>query len=259
MAERVHVFEGVENFRDFGDYAASAGRLIKAGRLLRSGHHARATDADLERMESLGISVVVDLRRGAERREQPSRRARTFSAEVIESRDADMGEPPHVQFLRTTDLTESSVRGFMLDTYRAMPFDARHREVFARYFDALARVDGAVLIHCAAGKDRTGLLAALTHHLAGVSRKDLMEDYLLTNVAVRLEERAPEIGRRIQEAYGRKAGSAAVRAFLGVEPAYLEAALTEIEARAGTLDAYFEQALAVDAALRERVAMRVSR
>jgi protein tyrosine/serine phosphatase len=53
--------------------------------------------------------------------------------------------------------------------------------------------------------------------------------------------------------YGRTASDAAVRAFLGVEPAFLDAALSEIKARRGTLDAYLEQDLGVDGALRERL------
>ncbi len=258
MSTRVQVFEGVENFRDFGDYATAAGRRLRAGRLMRSGHHARASEADLERLRALGLGVVVDLRRAAERHEQPSRRPAGFAAEVLESSDRELIEPPHVAFLRSTDLTAESVRGFMLDTYRAMPFDARHLELFRRYFEALARADGVVLIHCAAGKDRTGLLAALTHHAMGVGRDDLMEDYLLTNTAVRLEERAPEIARRIEEAYQRPASGPAVKAFLGVEPEYLHTALSEIEARSGSLDAYLADALGVDTALRERIAARLA-
>jgi protein tyrosine/serine phosphatase len=257
MTERVFAFDGVENFRDYGDYATAAGRRLRRGRLLRSGHHASASDADLDRLAGLSVGAVVDLRRAAERAAQPCRRPVGFAAQVIESGDAAEGEAPHVTFLRTTDLTEANVRGFMLDTYRAMPFDARHLELFSRYFRALAQVEGAVLIHCAAGKDRTGLLAALTHHLAGVNENDLFEDYLLTNAAVRLDARAPEIAARIERAYGRKASDAAVRAFLGVEPDFLHAGLNEIKARHGTLDAYLEQALGVDRALRERLEARL--
>ena len=257
MSDRVHAFEAIENFRDYGDYATAAGRRLHGGRLFRSGHHFRASDADLDRLQALGIGAIVDLRRTGERREQPSRRHADFSGLVIESLDADAGEAPHITFLRTTDLTPAAVRGFMLDTYRAMPFDARHLDLFSRYFRALADGDGAVLIHCAAGKDRTGLLAALTHHLAGVDDADLVEDYLLTNTAVRLDERAPEISRRLEQTYGRKASDAAVHAFLGVEPAYLETGLGSIRERYGSIDRYLQDALGVDGAQRQRIEARL--
>lgn len=254
MSPRVHPFDAVENFRDYGGYATAAGRKLRSGKLLRSGHHARASDADLDRIAAMGVAVVVDLRRAAERRDQPSRRHAGFTGEVIESRDEEVVEAPHVAFLRSGDLTQDGVRDFMFGTYRAMPFDPRHLDLFRRYFETLAQAQGAVLIHCAAGKDRTGFLAALTHHAVGVGRDDLLEDYLLTNAAVRLEERAPEIGRRIEEIYGRKATDAAIRAFLGVEAAYLETAIVEVETRFGSLDRYLEEALRLDRAARDRLA-----
>jgi protein tyrosine/serine phosphatase len=257
MQDRVIALEGVENFRDYGGYVGTDGLKLKPGRLLRSGHHARASEADLGRFQALGVGAIVDLRRAAERHEQPSRRYPGFSGAVIESSDTELVEAPHITFLKTTDLTEASARGFMLDTYRAMPFDARHLDLFSRYFRTLAESDGAVLIHCAAGKDRTGLLAALTHHALGVGEEDRMADYLLTNTAVRLTERAPEVGRRIAELYGRTPSDAAVIAFLGVEPAFLHTAWSEIIARYGSIDAYLEQALGVDAATREKIAVRL--
>lgn len=254
MAQRILSFEAIENVRDFGDYGGAGGSRVAGGRLLRSGHHARATDADLERLAGLGVSTIVDLRRGAERREQPCRRYPGFAGQVIEGGDDGYGEAPHITFLKNTDLTPESVRAFMLQTYRDMPFDDRHLELFRQYFAALATGEGAVLIHCAAGKDRTGLLAALTHHLLGVSDEDLLEDYLLTNTAVRLAERAPEIAGRIRAAYGKQASEAAVIAFLGVEPGFLEAAFASIRDAYGSVDAYLEQALGVDHARREAVA-----
>ncbi|HWE47857.1 MAG TPA: tyrosine-protein phosphatase [Caulobacteraceae bacterium] len=258
MNDRQLAFEGVENFRDFGGYATTTGATLRRGRLFRSGHHNRATDADLARFDQLGIATVVDLRRSSERQDQPSRRSPGFGGLVIENPDAEIVEAPHVSFLRNTDLTEDAVRGFMIETYRAMPFDPRHQAMFRRYFEALQAGEGAVVIHCAAGKDRTGLLAALTHHALGVSRDDLMQDYLATNAAVRLQERAPEIRRHIQKTYGRPASDEAVIAFLGVEPAFIESAFAAIDARHGSLDGYLAEVLGVDAAARERLAARLT-
>ena len=262
MSDRLHAFEAIDNFRDYGDYATAAGRRISPGRLLRSAHHARATDADLERLKGFGIGAVVDLRRPGERRDQPSRRHEGFDALVIESGIDDGAEAPHITFLKTEDLTPASGRRFMERTYRSLPFDPSHIEVFGRYFQTLGALAGdqdrPVLIHCAAGKDRTGVLAALTHHLLGVHRDDLVEDYLLTNTAVDLAGRAPSIARQLHKMTGRIASDEAVTAFLGVEPAYLEAAFAEVEARHGSLDAYLEQALGVDAALRARIEARLS-
>ena len=258
MTTRLHAFEAIDNFRDFGDYATTAGRRVQPGRLLRSAHHARASDADLERLRRLDIGAMVDLRRPGERRDQPSRRPEGFTGQVIEGGVDDGAEAPHITFLKTADLTPESGRRFMAKTYRTLPFDASHQDVFSRYFQALADQHRAVVIHCAAGKDRTGFLAALTHHLLGVSRDDMVEDYLLTNTAVDLARRAPGIARKLHEMTGRLASDDAVVAFLGVEAAYLEAAFAEVEARHGSVDAYLRDALGVDTARRDRIVERLS-
>lgn len=258
MSARLHAFEAIDNFRDYGDYATTAGRRVQPGRLLRSAHHARASEADLERLRLLDIGAVVDLRRPGERRDQPSRRPDGFTGLVIEGGVDDGAEAPHIAFLKTADLTPDSGRRFMERTYRTLPFDASHQDVFSRYFQALVDQERPVVIHCAAGKDRTGFLAALTHHLLGVSRDDMIEDYLLTNTAVDLAGRAPGIARKLYEMTGRMASDDAVVAFLGVEAAYLDAALAEVEARHGSVDAYLRDALGVDAARRVRVLERLS-
>ena len=118
---------------------------------------------------------------------------------------------------------------------------------------AIAAGDGPVLIHCAAGKDRTGILAALTHHVLGVHHDDLMEDYLLTNVAARIEARTPMAAEMMRETFGREPSMAAVRAFLGVDAAYLEKAFVAIKAQYGDLDVYLEGPIGLDAAMRDRV------
>ena len=118
-------------------------------------------------------------------------------------------------------------------------------------------MDGYVLIHCAAGKDRTGILVALTHHVAGVHPDTAVEDYLLTNHPERLAARMPMIAKAMEEIAGRAPSEAVMQVALGVEADYLRTALTTIRERYGGLDGYLEQALGVGAAqhavLRERL------
>ncbi|AQR60773.1 protein tyrosine phosphatase [Brevundimonas sp. LM2] len=258
MTGRIHAFEALDNFRDYGDYATTAGTRVRPGRLFRSAHQASVSDADLERLSRLDIGTVIDLRRPVERRRQPSRRPANFTGQVVESDLDETGEAPHITFLKTADLTPDSGRRFMTETYRELPFAPAHLDLFARYFRALGETDRPVLIHCAAGKDRTGMLAALTHHLLGVGQDDLVEDYLLTNIAVDLEARAPGIAEQLKAFTGRTASHDAVVAFMGVEAAYLEAAIAAIESQHGSIDAYLEQALGVDAPMRDRITERLA-
>ena len=259
MTSRLHRFDALENFRDFGDYATAAGRRVRPGALYRSGHHARVSDGDLERLAAFDIGVVVDLRRPIERAKQPSKRPVGFAGQVLVSDLDAVGEAPHITFLKSADLTPDSGRRFMTGLYGEMAYAPSHVEVFTAYFRALADSDRPVLIHCAAGKDRTGLLAALTHHLLGVGADDMMEDYLLTNTAVELEARAPQMAIQLEKMTGRQASQDAVVAFMGVEAAYLHAAIRSLEDRSGSIDAYLETVLGVDAAMRDRIGERLSR
>ncbi len=257
MTNRILPLEGVLNFRDYGGYATTAGTAIKRGRLFRSAHHSRATDADLEAMAQLDLAVIVDLRRPNERRREPSRRPPGFAGLVIENDLGDVEDDPWWRFVRDSDLTEAAFRGYLIDYYFQAPFEPRHVDLYARYFAALGEADGAVLIHCAAGKDRTGLLAALTHHLVGVSREDLVADYLLTNQALGFDTRLPLMTQAIFENVGREPSPAAVRVALGVDEAYLLRAIEAIEARHGDLDGYLHDVLGVDEALRGRIQARL--
>jgi protein tyrosine/serine phosphatase len=249
-------FEGIDNFRDFGGYPTRFGRPLRRGQLLRSASHGRATDADLEALESLGLAVVVDLRRKSERERDPSRRPPGFSGAVIVNDQEDNPDSwwAHVS---TSDLSPESFRDYMLDYYRAAPFEARHIDLFQRYFAALESATGPILIHCAAGKDRTGLLAALTHHVACVGPEDIMADYLLTNAAARIEARTPHMTVMIEESIGRRPSEDWVRVALSVEAAYLETALAEITAAHGDLDAYLDRVIGLGGARRDALVARL--
>ena len=135
MNDRLSPFQAIDNFRDYGDYAVGEERIAR-GRLYRSAHQAKATEADLAQLAALNLAVVVDLRRPSERRGQPSRRPLGWAGQVIESAHDDGREAPHITFLKSTDLTEASGRAFMTDTYRRLPFEAAHVDLFSRYFRA---------------------------------------------------------------------------------------------------------------------------
>lgn len=246
-------FESIENFRDFGDYAAGQRRL-RRGLLYRSASQARATDADLEKLAALRLSVVIDLRRANEREREPSRRWSGFAAQVIEN---DIGQDTVDEwhsFIQSSDLTPASFHLYMLDYYRHAPFQRRHIDLYARYFHALAEIDGPILVHCAAGKDRTGIICALTHHMTGVHDDDIREDYLLTNNHERMVARLPLMREYVAEAAGgRTPSDEALLAAMRVEAQYLDTAFAAMREAHGSIDGYLDQALGLDPDLRRRI------
>ena len=242
--------DGVDNLRDFGGYATACGRGLKPGRLYRSGHHHRATDADLEALGALGLKTIVDLRRTSEREREPNRTWSGFGAEVIDNDIPDSAESGWEERLRGQDPTVGLFRDMSREWYRRGPFEPRIVDLYRRYFQVLAETGGPILVHCAAGKDRTGLVVALTQHLAGVDRADILDDYLMTNELCLYETRLRAIGERIARICARAPTEEAVRAALGVEAEDLEAAIAAILERHGSMDNYLETVLGVDRSTR---------
>lgn len=255
--ERLWTLDGVENFRDFGGYPTASGRRVRTGNLYRSAHHALASEADMARIDGIGFATWVDLRRPSERERAPNLRSPACAALLIDNDIVDEPEDLYQKHLKESDQSVAAMRAFMFDYYGKVAFEARHIDLYRRYFQALAERDGPVLIHCAAGKDRTGLLAALTHRLLGVGDEDLIADYLLTNNETRMAARAPAFAAWVHELTGRTPTLEAVRATMGVEADYLMTTFDAIEARYGSIDLYLEHALGIDAALRTRIETRL--
>ena len=103
----------------------------------------------------------------------------------------------------------------------------------------LLEAEGGFLLHCAAGKDRTGFGAALILTALGVDSQTVMDDYLLSNRAVPVMlERARA---RMRENYGNQLDEESIRIISGVREEYLVAALDEVMRNHGSLDGYLEE------------------
>ena len=246
--------EGIENFRDFGGVTGRFGR-VRPGLLFRSAQLTYATDGDLAILDSLDLGAIVDLRRRRERRDLPSRLPPGFTGAVFGSDDeTDGADPPHLAFLRQDDRSDAAVARFMLDHYRTAPFDPRQRDLFGAAFRFLDEGAGAMLIHCAAGKDRTGLLAALVGVAVGVHPDDLRADYARTNASMMTPSRLAVFRPFLRDLLGVEPSDAIVRATVGVDPHHLDIAFDAIEA-AGGIDAYLV-AIGADAMRLERIRAR---
>lgn len=256
IVKRKHAFEKLENFRDFGGYDAG-GRQIARGRFFRSANHAHASDNDLMRLADMGFGAIVDLRRPDERQRSPSRRWANFAAAVVENDDAFEGDLNWHEFLSSTDMSAEAFRGYLLRYYRAAPHLPRHVDLFSRYFDTLANSEGAFLVHCAAGKDRTGMIVALTHTLAGVHEDDIFADYLLTNDPDRMAHAGPIWAADLERDYGKKPDIHAVGALMGVHEDYLHEAFNAMTESHGDVETYIRDALGVDAEKRARIEKRL--
>jgi protein tyrosine/serine phosphatase len=248
--DRILLLEGVNNFRDYGGYAVSGAGRVKRGVLWRSGQHVAASDADLEVIAGLGLATVTDLRGDSERALNPCRRHAGFAAQVLHCEGETTGLASHFD-AGAGVMTEQDARAAMCRLYAEMPYRPNLVAVLRRHFAALAAGEGASLIHCFAGKDRTGFSVALTHHVLGVHPDDAAADYLLTNVAMAGRQFRGNPGQDASKYAGMS--EAASKALGGVSTEFLDAAFAATRDSHGSVDGYLEEVLAVDEAARDRM------
>jgi len=245
-------FQSIYNFRDFGGYAGLDGRPVKTGRLFRSAHLSALTPRDLDQISDLGIHLVVDLRYAPERTKQPSRFP-VPQPHVHEYPDAPEAKKakvaPHEAFLEHELYTADDAHGYMMRSYTARPHDPGFQKIFADTIRFMATSDddraAGVLVHCAAGKDRTGTLCALIQSALGVSREDIMTDYMMTLESVDIDKIIKPAAAMFTERYGRRIDAEAIWPMFGVTPAFLDAALDGMLDAAGSVESYVTDTLDV--------------
>lgn len=259
MHDRLIPFDRILNFRDFGGWETADGGRVARGKLFRSASFHEASDADIDKLNGMDLRFLVDLRRPEERAHEPSKWV-SESCRVIFNEEGATGAPalpPHLVALLQSDLSPQATRAYMTSLYREIPYDPRLVRLYRDWFAELGE-GGAGVVHCAAGKDRTGIICALTLFALGVEQEAVFADYEFTNQAVDLERRMPRIQARMEERLARKLDSEALRPMLGVEIDYLRAALDEINARSGSVEHYLGAVLGVGESEREELRNRLS-
>ena len=247
--------QGIHNFRDYGGWKTRGGGTVRTGLLYRSGHHVEATDTDLSAIAPLGIHTVVDLRGQSERSAHPCRRVEGFDGEVVFYEGETTSSPPHMDIDPDTTASDFA-RERMLAVYTRMPDNPAMIDMFGRYLNILVEREGASLVHCYAGKDRTGVAATMLLHILGVSEDDQRREFLRTNDSPTFDVLARQSLPGIEARLGRKLDEGAAKDLLGVREEYLDRYLEIAGQRHGSFDGYLERAIGVDDALREALIAR---
>ncbi len=250
MSDRVIPVEGSVNLRDFGGYRTTDGAIVSRSRLLRCGTLAYLTQRGMTQFQALEVGLICDLRRADEKASEPTPFPAGAPARLeipidpgsavelrrhLESQEADFGKRVHYMTSLTGELTRD------------------HAADYARMFDALLRMeDGAFLVHCSAGKDRTGVACALILHALGVGKETVIEDYLMTNEVIDYEGFIkPRLMTRLDPEH--LDDKAMVMVLAGVREEYIEAAYAAIEERFDHVEHYLEDALGLSAGARSEL------
>jgi len=231
---------GASNFRDLGGYPAGDGRSLRWRRIFRSNHLGHLTEDDVKVVRGL------DVRRAFDFRGVDERKAAECVIEEINVHSLPI-EPTVVAALRAKlqarALSSADALEIMRESYRGYVRTNTHsfRELFARMLDDA----GPLVIHCTAGKDRTGFACALILHALGVPDQVISEDYLLTNQFYRRDPNsAPDLPLDVRQAIG------------SVEASFLAAGFDAVNAQYGDLEGYFRDGLGLGMAERSELKAR---
>ncbi len=160
-------FSKIYNFRDLGGYNVENTKMTKYGSFFRSDAPASISDEDLTLIRKLNITDVIDFRSDYEIEQVPN------GFETVDGITVH-----HISFFDPLKDTKAFGEGPISESYMMV---AEH-SVMTKAMEIMISAEGAVLFHCSAGKDRTGTTAALLLMLAGVCDKDIIADYVISEV-----------------------------------------------------------------------------
>jgi protein-tyrosine phosphatase len=232
--------------RDVGGLATADGQAVRTGLLFRSSALDRLDGAAEAEFARLGVRTIYDLRTEAERADRPDRVPPGVRYILVDALEDMTGHKPGriMETMRDPGAASAAFGNgkgvaMFVDQYRDFVRLGSAREAFGRAFlGVMDERSRAVLIHCTGGKDRTGWAVAALQLILGVSREDVMKDFLASNEFLR-----PGFESMFADFEARGGDSEVLGSFLWVRPEYLDAALDEVRESYGTLEGYFADGL----------------
>ena len=229
--------DGAHNTRELGGYKTTDGKSVKWGMLYRSDKLSDISDTDQEYLQDLGIKKIIDFRSKEEKEEDPDIIPKGIDyIEMPISVDGAMRSKIEAVLKGETN---KDVKSFLIDANKE--FVSNYTDVYEDFLRNLIDDDGPALFHCTAGKDRAGFAAAITLIALGVSKEDVIDDYMKTNQFTK--ERIEEIIAQIELMTLYQTDAEILRPLLGVEREYIEAAFQTAEEKYGSLENFIRDGL----------------
>lgn len=247
------------NLRDLGGYRTGDGRQVKRDFVYRSDVFNPMTDADVGKLQVVGLKTDFDLRTTAEVERQPDRvpaGVEYVRLDVLgnDRTFAKLGPLLQDPKQATKELGGGRIERMFIAGYRGFVSLPSARESYRGLFTALADPNELpAVFHCTTGKDRTGWAAAALLTLLGVPRETVMADYLRTN-----DYLLPYYAKPIDGFAAAGGDRAIAEAIFGVKPEYLDAAFDEVQNRYGSIERYFSKGLGLDASAQATLRMQLT-
>ena len=231
--------QGAFNFRDIGGYATKDGKHIKWGKMYRSADISKLTDEDVKKLTALAINNVFDFRGPMEVSKAPDRLPLTAIRTSLPAGSEQLGgdNAPMFKSMRVATSGDS----IMLPYYANIEsFEKRYKPIFDQLL--IQPKDSAILFHCSAGKDRTGIFTALLLSVLDVDTAIIFQDYLASNFYSNNKNAA--IKKMMIENF--KIPEPVATDVLGVKTSYLQSTFTAINSQYGSIENYLKNVMGLD-------------
>lgn len=226
--------KGEDNMRDLGGYVGQDGKRVLYHKLFRAGELSTLTDADLEHIATKEITQVIDLRTTAERTEKADKAitgATLYEYSLLDEAPGSSVASSDVFGLILSGQT--TAEAMMIPAYAV---DQTKIAQWIKIFDLLESGQ-TTLFHCTAGKDRTGMTAALVLSSLGVDRATIVSDFMLSNEYLATANQ--QTVAYINSQYGAGVGEQLIP-LLGVEEVYITTFFNNIETNYGSVDNFLK-------------------
>ena len=234
---RLLPMDGAHNTRELGGYETTDGKSVKWGMLFRSDKLSDISKTDQVYLQNLGIKKIIDFRSKEEKKEDPDIIPKGINyIEMPISVDGAMRSK--IESVLKGE-TNKEVKSFLIDANKE--FVSNYTGVYEEFLRNLIDDEGPALFHCTAGKDRAGFAAAITLIALGVSKEDVIQDYMKTNQFT--QERIEEIIGQIELMTLYQTDAEILRPLLGVEREYIETAFQTAEKKYGSLEGFIRDGL----------------
>lgn len=243
------------NFRDLGGYTGNHQRHIKAHKLIRSGKMDLLSDRDIQFLSDYGVRYDVDFRSPEERSTAPDRVPGGASYHHLPVFQTDETQVTKTRSDEEAEFAADPQGGYknMLRTYSEMVLLPHAQNAYRQFFDLLLSNDDdgtALLFHCSAGKDRTGMGAVYLMSALGVDETTIRRDYIAANDYI--QDPLNEMMAKVRAAGRNQNFEQSIHDLWTVKEDYINMALKTIKENYGDMHHYLNDALALsDAQLRD--------
>lgn len=240
--------EGAINFRDLGGYTTSTGKTVLTDKIFRAAEISTLTESDLVEFQNLHINTVIDFRGTDEAKQAPDKLPQNVQYYLCSAGSENISNGNYGDFLEKIKNNDNS---FLMDFYGekgVQYFGDRYRLLFQKLMSNSP--NEAILFHCTAGRDRTGMATALIYYVLQVPMETIEKDYLASNRFLKEKKKVGgDNSDKMYDAMTKMTGLSkeTLEERMELKPEYIRAFFAAINTKYGSVENFLQDEMKISA------------